>query len=134
MFLACNICVSPFLRSSDVLTKDADSVDSVRPIHCSTSDRRIVRTPTFSPHSSFTLTHRSIGCNPQTLTESDRRLIHLRVYDSRHNSRQSEPSPSWTQVLWFLEYLVKTTVSCSVTTRTRITVCLPTQPSVCEVF
>jgi hypothetical protein len=39
VFLRVTFRGSPFLRSSYVLTKDADSADSARPIHYSTSDR-----------------------------------------------------------------------------------------------
>ena len=88
---------SPFLRSSYVLTKDEDSADSTRPIHYSTSDRRVARAPELSPRSSLTLAHRSIGHrnrNPQPLAESSTRLMYLRVYDSRDTSHQSETSPS----------------------------------------
>ncbi len=114
--------------------------------------------PSPSLHYSFTLPHGSIGYrnrNPQFLTESSTRLMYLRVYDNRDRSHQSAPSPSlwyllthahitlptptlltitWTQVLWFLECLTWSTVSCCVTTRSRLTVCLPVQPSVWEVF
>ena len=39
-----------------------------------------------------------------------------------------------TQVLWFLERLTRPAVSFCETTRTRLTICLPAQPSVCEAF
>jgi hypothetical protein len=39
-----------------------------------------------------------------------------------------------TQVLGFLECLTRTTVSSCETTRTRLTICVPAQPSVCEAF
>jgi hypothetical protein len=112
-----------------------------------------------SPSLCYSLTHvhRSIGyrnLNPQSLSESVTRLMYVRVYDSRDRSHQSVPPPSQyysithahntlpmttlltitCQLLWFLECLTRPTVSCCVTTRTGITVCLPTQPSVCEVF
>ncbi len=45
VFLRVTFRGSPFLRSSHVLTKDADSADSARPIHYSTSDRRVARAP-----------------------------------------------------------------------------------------
>ena len=111
---------------------------------------------------SVTYAHRSIGyCNrnPQSLAEYAARLMYLRVYDSRDSFHQPAPSPSLcyllthahstpptptlltitcTQVLWFLERLTWPTVSCCVTTNSRLTVCLPTQPSVwltvCEEF
>ena len=91
----------------------------------------------------------------QPLAESTSRLMYLRVYDSRDSSHQPAPSPSLcyslthahstlptptlltitcTQVLWFLERLTRPTVSCCETTRTRLTICLPAQPSVCEAF
>jgi hypothetical protein len=122
-------------------------------------DRRgSTRTKHSSLHYSLTHSHRSIGYrnrNPQSLIESAVRLMYLRVYDNRDNSHQSVSSPSLsyslththntlptptiltitcTQVLWFLESLTRPTVSCYVTTRTRLTVCLPEQPSVCETF
>jgi hypothetical protein len=87
----------PFLRSSHVLTKDADSADSARPIHCSISDSRVARALALSPRSSLTLAHWSIGYrnrNPQPLAESSVRLMYLRVYDSRDGSRQPAPCPS----------------------------------------
>jgi hypothetical protein len=114
--------------------------------------------PSPSPYYPITHVYRSIGhrnSNPQPLTESVTRLMYLRVYDNRDSSHQSVPSPSLyyslthphstlptttlltitcTQVLWFLERLTRPTVSWCVTTRTRLTVCLPTQPSVCETF
>jgi hypothetical protein len=91
----------------------------------------------------------------QPLAESAARLMHLHVYDNRDSSHHSAPSPSLcyslthahstlststlltitcTQILWFLERLTRSTVSCCETTRTRLTVCLPVQPSVCEAF
>jgi hypothetical protein len=100
--------------------------------------------------------------NPQLLAESVTRLMYLRVYDNRDsvydnrdNFHQPSPSPSlcyslthshitlptptlititYTQVLWFLERLTRPTVSSCETTRTRLTICLPAQPSVCEAF
>ena len=99
VFLRVTFHGSPFLRSSHVLTKDADSADSARPLHYSKSDRRVARAPALSPCSSLTHAHRSIGYrnrNPQPLAESAARLMYLRVYDSRVNSHQSDsvPSPS----------------------------------------
>ncbi len=114
--------------------------------------------PAPSPSLCYSLTHahRFIGYrnrNPQPLADSAARLMNLRVYDNRDNSHQSVPSPSlcyslrhthstlptptlititYTQVLWFLERLTRPTVSCCETTRTRLNICLPTQPSVCE--
>jgi hypothetical protein len=107
---------------------------------------------------SLTHTHRFIGYHnrkPQPLADSTARLMNLRVYDSRHSSCQPAPSPSLcysfthahstlptptlititcTQVLWFLERLTRPTVSCCETTRIRLNICLPVQPSVCEAF
>jgi hypothetical protein len=117
----------------------------------------VLRYSFFRPYS-LTHAHRSIGYrnrNPQLLAESAARLVHLRVYDNRDSSHQSAPSPSlsyslthahntlptptfititYTQVLWFLERLTRPTVSSCETTRTRLTICLPVQPSVCEAF
>jgi hypothetical protein len=118
------------------------------------------RQPAPSPSLCYSLTHahRSIGYpnrNPQPLADSSARLMYLRVYDSRISSHQPPPSPSLsyllthahstlptptlititcTQVLWCLERLTRTTVSCCETTRTSLTICLPSQPSVCEAF
>ncbi len=94
------VCTSILPRSSHVLTKDADSPDSTRPLHYSKSDCRVSRSPVLSPWSSLTHAHRSIGYrnrNPQLLSESVTRLMFLRVYDNRDNSRQPAPSPS----LWY---------------------------------
>ena len=97
MFLRVTFRGSPFLRSSHVLTKDADSADSARPLHYSKSDSRLARAPVLSPCYSLTHAHRFIGYrnrNPQPLADSPARLIYLRVYDSRDSSRQPAPSPS----------------------------------------
>jgi hypothetical protein len=99
---------------------------------------------------SLTHTHRSIGYrnrNPQSVVDSSTRLMYLRIYDSRVSSHHPVPSPSLcyslthahntfptptfititcTQVLWCLERLNRPTVSCCETTRTRLTICLPT--------
>jgi hypothetical protein len=101
---------------------------------------------------SFTHVHRSIGYrnrNPQPLPDSSARLMYLRVYDSRVRSRHPAPSPSLsyflthahrtlptptlititcTQVLWCLEGLTRTTVSCCETTRTRLLYVYPRNP------
>ncbi len=93
--------------------------------------------PSPSPFYPFTHTHRSIGyhnLNPQSLTVSTERLIHLRVYDSRDSSRHPAPSPSLYYSLTHAHNTLPTPISCCVTTRTRLTLCLPTQPSVCEAF
>jgi hypothetical protein len=82
---------------SHVVTKDADSADSARPLHYRKSDSRLPRAPALSPCYSLTHVHRSIGYrnrNPQSLTDSSVRLMYLRVYDSRDSSRQPAPSPS----------------------------------------
>ena len=74
-----------------VLTKDADSADSARPLHYSKSDSRLARAPVLSPCYSLTHAHRFIGHrnrNPQPLADSPARLMYLRVYDSRDSSRQ----------------------------------------------
>ncbi len=78
-------------------SKDADSADSARPLHYSTSDSRLARVPVLSPCYSLTHAHRSIGYrkrNPQPLSDSTARLMYLRVYDSRDSSHQPAPSPS----------------------------------------
>jgi hypothetical protein len=85
---------SPAFRSSHILTKDADSADSARPLHYSKSDSRLARAPALSPCYSLTHAHRSIGYrnrNPQLLGESTVRLMYLRVYDIRDSSRQPTP-------------------------------------------
>ena len=81
--------------------------------------------------------------------------MYLRVYDNRDSSHQPAPSPSLSysiththstlptstlititcpQVLWFLDRLTRTTVSCCDTTRTRFGICLPTQHCVRRVL
>ena len=121
-------------------------------------DRSGQTVPSPSVYYSLTHPHRSIGHrnrNPQTLPESVAKLMYLRVYDNRDISHQAAPSPSLcsslthahstlptptlititcTQVLWFLECLTRPVVSFCETTRTRLTICLPAQPSVCEAF
>jgi hypothetical protein len=98
-----------FLRSSHVLTKDTDLVESARPIHYSTPvakltymsvyDNRDVTsetTPSPSPLSSLTHVHKFIGSlNPtcQTLSNSAR-LTCLSVYDNRDGASEPAPSPS----------------------------------------
>jgi hypothetical protein len=93
--------------------------------------------------------------NPQPLADSTARLMYVRVYDSRVSSHQPTPSPSLsyllththrtlpsptlitftsTQVLWCLQSLTRLTVSSCETTRTRVTICLPAEPSVSEEF
>ncbi len=97
VFLRVTFRGSPFLRSSHVLTKDADSADSARPLHYSKSDRRVARAPALSPCSSLTHAYRFLGYrnrNPKPLADSAARLMYLCVYDSRDSSRQSAPFPS----------------------------------------
>ena len=65
VFLRVTFRRSPFLRSSHVLTKDADSADSARPLHYSKSDRRVARAPALSTCSSLTHANRSIVSQPQ---------------------------------------------------------------------
>ncbi len=80
VFLRVIFRTSPSSRSSHVLTNDADSADSPRPLHYSKSDCRVVRVPALSPCSSLTHAHRSIGYhnhNPQPLAEFAARLITL---------------------------------------------------------
>ncbi len=142
---------------------DPQSLDEsvTRLIHLRVYDNRDISrqsVPSPSLYYSLTHAHRSIGYhdrNRQTLPESVVRLMHLRVYDTRDSSHQSVSFPSLyysfthahntlptptlltitcTQVLWFLERLTRPTVSYWVTTRTRFTVCLPSQPSVSESF
>jgi len=134
---------APVCPSHDNRSKDSDTATIVYESPPSPA-------PSPSSPSSLTHVHRCIGYhnhNPQPLAESSVRLMYLRVYDSRDTSRQSAPSPSLcyslthvhstlptltlftitcTQVLRLLESLVGSTVSCCVTTRTRLTVCLPT--------
>jgi hypothetical protein len=126
---------------------------------CVYDNRDRSRQPALSPSLCYSLTHahRSIGYrnhNPQLLTDSSARLMYLLVYDSRVRSHQPALSPSLcyslthahstlptptlltitcTQV-WFPDRLTRPTVSCCETTRTRLTVCLPAQPSICEAF
>ena len=116
--------------------------------------------PAPSPSLCYSLTHahRSISYrnrNPQPLAESAAKLMYLRVHDSRDSSFKPTLSPSLshslthphntlptptlltitcTQVLWFLARLARPTASCYVITTTRLTVCLPSEPSVCEAF
>ena len=99
-FMCTTIRGCPFLRSSHVLTKDADSVDSTRPLHYSKSDHRVARAPALSPCSSITHAYRFIGYrnrNPKPLTDSDTRLITLPT--------TTLLVITCTQVLWFLERL-----------------------------
>ena len=133
VFLRVTFRRSPFLRSSHVLTKDADPADSARPLHYSKSDRRVARAPALSTCSSLTHAHRSIGYrnrNPQPLPDSAARLMHLLTHAHRTLPTPTLITIRCTQVLWFLERLTRSTVSCCETTRTRITICLPTEPSV----
>ncbi len=108
-FLRVTFRGSPFLRSSHVLTKDADSADSARPIHYSTPVAKLTYlsvydsrdgasepAPSPSPPSSLTHVHRCIcSRNPtrQTLPNSAR-LTYLGVYDSRDGASERAPFPS----------------------------------------
>jgi hypothetical protein len=59
-------------RSSHVLTKNADSADSGRPLHYSKSDSRLARAPALSPCYSLTHAHRFTGYhnrNPQPVSQ-----------------------------------------------------------------
>jgi hypothetical protein len=82
VFLRVTFRGSPFLRSSHVLTKDADSADSARPTFdaCPPSPA-----PCLSPPSSLTLAHRCIGSRNPTRhsVPNSARLTHLSVYGSR---------------------------------------------------
>ena len=142
-------------RNPQPLAESAPRLMYLRVYDSRDSSRQSSPSPSLSY--SITHTHRSIGYhnrNPKSLTESVVRLMYLRVYDNRDSSRQSAPSPSlsylithvhntlptstiltitYTQILWFLERLTRPTVSCE-TTRTILTVCLPAQPSMSEVF
>ncbi len=88
---------SPTFRSSLVLTKVTDSVDTARPIHYSTFDTSPPSpVPSMSPTSSFTHVHRYIGsrnATRQTLPTSAK-LTHLIVYDSRDGVSEHAASPS----------------------------------------
>ena len=90
IFLRVTFRGSPFLRSSHVLTKDADSADSARAIHYSTFDA----SPPLSPPSSPTHAHRCIGSrNPTRHTvPNSARLTYPSVYDSRDGA-SSASSP-----------------------------------------
>jgi hypothetical protein len=90
VFLRVTFRGSPFLRSSHVLTNDAESADSARPIHYRTSDRRVARAPAFSPRSSLTHARRCIS--PRNVTSpmaKPAKLMYLSVSDSA-----CEPAPS----------------------------------------
>jgi hypothetical protein len=97
VFLCVTFRGSPFLRSLLVLTKDTDSVDSVRPFHYNTfyvSPPSPV--PSLSPSSSLTHVHRCIGsrnATRQTLPISVK-LTYLRVYDSRDDVSENATFPS----------------------------------------
>jgi hypothetical protein len=67
VFLSVIFRGSPSLRSSHVLTNDADSADSARPIHYSTFDVSPPSpAPSLSPTSSLTHVHRYIGSRNAT--------------------------------------------------------------------
>ncbi len=70
----------------------SESTDSVRPIYYSTSDRRVARTPTFSPRSSFTHAHRCIG--PHNVTSPMVNLWPARLmYLGPRNTTRPIPQP-----------------------------------------
>ncbi len=143
-------------RNPQLLADSAARLMHLRVYDSQDSSRQLAPSPSLCY--SLTHTHRSIGYrnrNPQLLDDSAARLMYSRVYDNRDRSHQSAPSPSLfsslthahstlptptlititcNQVLWFLERLTRPTVSFCETTRTRLTICLPTQPSVCEAF
>ncbi len=84
-------------RSSDVLTNDADSADSARPIHYSTFDVSPPSpAPSLSPTSSLTHVHRCIGSRNGTrqMLPTSSKLTHLSVYDSRDGVSEHAASPS----------------------------------------
>jgi hypothetical protein len=110
VFLCVTFRGSPFLRSSHVLTKDTtDSVDSARPIHCSTPVVKLTHLSVYdtrdgvsehasspSTPSSLTHVHRCIGSRNgtrQTLPTSVK-LTYLSVYDSRDGVSEHAASPS----------------------------------------
>jgi hypothetical protein len=143
-------------RNPQLLAESAARLIYLRVYDSRDSSRQPAPSPSLC--SSLTYAPKSIGYrnrNPQPLAESAARLMYLRVYDNRDSSHQSAPSPSLcyfrthahstlptrtlltitcTEVLWFLERLTRPAVSCCVTTSSRLTVCLPAQPSVCEAF
>ncbi len=143
-------------RTPQLLADSAARLMHLRVYDSRDSSRQLPPSP--SLFYSLTHAHRSIGYrnrNPHLLADFAARLMYSRVYDNRDTSHQSAPSPSlssslthahntlptstlititYTQVLWFLESLTRPAVSFCETTRTRLTICLPTQPSVCEAF
>jgi hypothetical protein len=56
------------------------------------------------------------------------------VAKQRKEKKKHTFSHSRTDLIWFLERLTRPAVSCCETTRTRLTICFPAQPSVCEAF
>ena len=109
VFLRVTFCGSPFLPSSHVLTKDADSADSARTIHYSTpvaklthlnvydsTDGVSVRAASPSSPSSLMYVHRCIGsrnATRQTLPTSAK-LTYLSVYDITDGVSGHDVSPS----------------------------------------
>ena len=91
-FLCVTFRDSPSLRSSHFLTKDVDSVDSPRPIHYSTSDRRVPREPAFSPRFSLTQVHRYIG--PRNVTSPVSQPVRLMYPSASDSPCEPVPSPS----------------------------------------
>jgi hypothetical protein len=76
---------------------------------------------------------------PQSMIFPNRPLDLRLAHDRFGSSSGTLPTPTLititcTQVLWFLECLARTTVSCYETTRIRLNICLPAQPSMCEAF
>jgi hypothetical protein len=86
----------------------------------------------------FHFTAQNGKCEKQTNVSNF--YFHILFSSSRAKHAHSTlPTPTLititcTQVLWCLERLTRPTVSCDETTRTRLTICLPAQPSVCEAF
>jgi hypothetical protein len=92
----------PSLRSSHVLTKDADSAYSARPIHYSTFDASPPSpAPSLSPPSSLTHAHRCIGSRNPTRhsVPNCARLMYFSImtaemaFLSPHPSRPHPPRP-----------------------------------------
>ena len=124
IFLRVTFRGSPFLRSSHVLTKDADSADSARPIHYSTPVAKLTHLSVYdstdgvsvcaaspSSPSSLTHVHRCIGSRNATrpMQPTSAKLTYLSVYDSRDGVSESHTllTPTLltfmcTQVLWCL--------------------------------
>jgi hypothetical protein len=93
VFLRVTFRGSPFLRSSHVLTKDADSADSARPTFDASSPSPA---PSLCPPSSLTHAHRCIGSRNPTRhsVPNSARLTYLSVYESRDGVSEPASSPS----------------------------------------